>query len=76
VDLFAIKLNARRPEQVYGQSRHQVHPSECCNVERDVLMNFCAADSGVGTEEDLVQLSAVLRIYTIIINEMQYPCPE
>jgi hypothetical protein len=71
----AIQLNARWTEQVYGQSRHQANPSECWNVERDVLMSFCAADSGEGTKEDLKQPSAVLRLYAIIINEMQRACP-
>jgi hypothetical protein len=39
-----------------------------------VLMNFCAADGGEG-KEGSKQPSAVLRLCTIIINEMQVGCP-
>jgi hypothetical protein len=40
-----------------------------------VLMNFCAADGGEGKERRSKQPSAVLRLCTIIINEMQVGCP-
>jgi hypothetical protein len=40
-------------------------------VKRTVFIYFCATDGGEGTEEESKQPSAVLRLCTFIIDEIQ-----